>query len=490
MKLSTLCHRLSQRRRILLLTAAGLLLIPLAFLLPDTLWVLLASPVLLMAALYLLWQRFSLGQFGAAYQRPPRPADAQAQTVLLDADLLDDGLSVQAVSQPVEPAVALSLRMGSGALLLGTAMTLLSDEVSPAEQTAIHRAVTRLNIHPDRMKAHSPILDRQTMEEYTAITVQDGPNERAYYLAEPAVLARLSSAIWEYGPDAKGTRPITPADRSRIQDAAAYMGQSNGRVLAYATAIGDERPTFLGLCALGQHLRMDAVQELSRMKNMGLAVMLRDPEDPAIDTDYLRRTLDIPDVYGHPDLYLSVSRDFPDPATLTIRPLPDQPLTAPIVQLRTQFARAEGILAAFAASLATLLCCCILCGNVLSALGVTALMLLSALLLGLPVRPRLPRRKTIIAALAGSLLLRLFVGAVLPPAALGAGGMMCILLALPAALYSEETLPPWERLLPLCGAAAALALLCGILSGMTLLTALLSLLTAALITLLGWVFRR
>ncbi len=490
MKLSSLCQWLDRPRRALFPFGALILLLPLAFFLPGMLWVALAAPAILCCALYLLYRVFGLCDFPSAFLRQPTPADAMAQTVLIDADLVDEGLSVQAVAQPVSPATELSLRLGSGALLLGTAMTLLSGEVPEAAQAAIHRAVTRLNIRPDRMKAHSPILHREQTEDYTAVTVQDGPHERTYYLATAAVLSRLCTSLWEDADGTKGPRTMSSADRSRILDAAAYMQQSNGRVLAYATALGEERPTFLGLCALGQRIRMDAVQELSRLKDMGLAVLLRDADDPAVDAAALRRVLDIPDVYAHADVYLSRTKDAPSADTLTIRPDPDQPLSAPVLLLRTRFARAERILTAFALTLAVLLLCCFIGGSAFAALAAAAILLCGACTLGLPEDVRHPSPALCLTALTGTLLLRLFLSAAAPGAAAGACGLMCTVLSFAAALLHEDDLPVPARLFPTAAAALLLAAVGLLLTGTTPLAALLAVLFSAIAILSGWLLRK
>ncbi|MBQ8200914.1 MAG: hypothetical protein IJZ74_04020 [Clostridia bacterium] len=480
MKLSTLCDWLSRPRRWLMLLAACLLLALLAAVLPATLWLLLAAPALLAAALYAVWKMYRFGSFGTVYMRPPRPADALAETVLVDADLVDEGTRVLAAAQPINAQADLSLRMGSGALLLGAAMTLLSDELPGADASAVRAAVTRLNIRPDRMKAHNPILHREQTEEYTAVTVQDGPGERTYYLAQPADLASLCTAIWE-----DSVRPMTADDRRRIQDAAAYIAQSGCRVIAYATAEGDERPTFLGLCGFGEHIRVEAASELAALKSMGLTVMLREPEDSAIDMPALRRALDVQDMHARADLYLSTGRSAAYPAALTIRALPEHPLGEPIQRMREQFRRAENTLTSFTRLLALALMWCILAGNAFSAVAVTAMLLCGAWFFGVPEKLAPLHRGTAAVTLAGCLLLRLFLSAAVPNAALPAGTLLCLLLscALCGKLHIWDQPPQRRQWIPMAAAAAALLLAHGLLFGLPLLPAFLVLLCSAILVL-------
>ncbi len=479
MKISTLCHWLDQGKRPLglaaLLCAMGLL----AWLLPAMLGCLVLAPALLLGAVYAVWRGFGFGQCGAGWMREPRPADALAETVLVDAELLGEGLCMQAAAQPVNAMPEMSLRMGSGALLLGTAMTLLSDEVSAADRAAIHAGVTKINIRPDRMKQHSPILRRDKTAEYTSVTVPDGQSERTYYLAEADALAHLCKGIWE-----DGERPITANDRVRIQDAARYMREGGCRVLAYATAQGDERPTFLGLCGMGQRVRPNAAENLAGLRDLGLTVMLRDAADEQVDAAYLRRVLDVPDVHAKADVYLTAGREAPVAGTLTWLAQEDVPLYAPLAEMKRHFRRAEGMLTRFAQLLAILLGCCVLAGNEWAALAVTLILLAGAWRFGLPEGVKW-RPVTAIVPLAASLLFRLFLAAVAPAAALGSGAVLCAGLALAAAFslhgraFSTMQTAQWAPVTVLAILAAALG---GWLFGATVLTALLGLLVAGIVT--------
>ena len=128
------CDRAVHDRRRWLWLAGNVLLLLLA--LVSGLAALLL-PILLLAnavlALYLLHRHHA---FGAVYQRTPRPTDAQCETVLIDAALIGQGTRLRAAAQPIDVADALSLRLGSGALLLGSAMTLTADELPPADRAA------------------------------------------------------------------------------------------------------------------------------------------------------------------------------------------------------------------------------------------------------------------------------------------------------------------------------------------------------------------
>ena len=174
-QLARWCDAALGRRKWLYLALCVLALL-LSLLLGLT-WLILPALLLMTAvlALYLLHRHHA---FGTAYQRPPRPEDALCETVLIDASLIGQGTRLRAAAQPVDVAEALTMRLGSGTLLLGAAMTLTADALSPADRSAVLSAVQALNIKPDRMRSHNPVLAREQENGLTVVTVQDGMSER------------------------------------------------------------------------------------------------------------------------------------------------------------------------------------------------------------------------------------------------------------------------------------------------------------------------
>ena len=138
-QLARWCDAALQGHRKWLYPAANVLILLFAWLL-GLIWLIL--PALLLAnavlALYLLHRHHA---FGAVYQRKPRPKDALCETVTIDASLIGQGTRLRAAAQPVDVADSLSMRLGSGALLLGAAMTLTADTLPPADRAAILSAV-------------------------------------------------------------------------------------------------------------------------------------------------------------------------------------------------------------------------------------------------------------------------------------------------------------------------------------------------------------
>lgn len=401
-QLARWCDAALRRRKWLYLALCVLALL-LSLLLGLT-WLIL--PVLLLMAawlaLYLLHRHHA---FGTAYQRPPRPEDALCETVLIDASLIGQGTRLRAAAQPVDVAEALTMRLGSGTLLLGAAMTLTADALSPADRSAILSAVQALNIKPDRMRSHNPVLAREQADGLTIVTVQDGMSERRYFLGEPAEVARRCPAIWE-----GSTRPLTDDDILRIEDTARYIAQGNCRVYAWATALAYEEPVFLGMAGLGEEVDLSAVQEVSALRGMGLTVMLDAGEQSDADLESLRALLSLPDHHARADIHLTprpTNRDVP----LEVNCLPGDSLLEPITLLRQRFRTIEDTLRRFALLLGFALLAALLSGSTLTAVFTTGLLLAGAIAIGVDLSAPRPRWLILGSAMLLALLTRLFLSA-------------------------------------------------------------------------------
>lgn len=475
MKLCLFCEWLLAKRRWYLLIPSCVLAAALLVLLPGFAAVPLSAPILMTSALLPLYALGRKRAFGPAFSRMPHPRDTLAQTVLLDASLLDRGTCLKAASQPFEVVTELSLQMGSSALVLGTAMTVLADKMPLADASAVLQAVTRLNIRPERMRARSIVLKQDTDGDVTRVTVQDGSRMRTYLLGTPEAVSHVCGAVW----DGK-IRPLTPEDTARISDTAAYIRQGNCRVYAWATAAGDEAPVFLGMAGIGDQLRLDALEQAAQLRAMGLTLTLRQPEDAMVDMAALHDAMNLPPVSAAPELYLSQGRIHEDPACLTICMDPNIPLTQPLEQLHRHFRHMSLTLRRLAWLLGVCLLGCSLAGSALAATVSTILLGAAA---GFSPAGRASLPGWIASACAGALCLasRVIAGIAMPAFAPGAAALSCLLMA--AVTVSGEAKPLWLRIvacLPALGVLAALivtggwlpaafAAACGAAAGMLLI---------------------
>lgn len=355
-----------------------LLSLPLKLLWPVLATLLGANAVL---ALYLLHRHHA---FGKTYQRKPRPADAQCETVLIDASLIGHGVRLRAAAQPVNVAEGLSMRLGSGALLLGSAMVLTADELPPEDRAALLSAVNDLNLKPQRLLLHNPVLRREHVGDLSIVTVRDGGSNRDYYLGTPSDVAEACGMIWEDRP-----RDMTEHDHARIADTAAYITQGDCRVLAFATAKENETPIFLGLVGLGEEVHLSALQDAATLRAMGLTLML-DAENPDdTDLNYLRTLMNLPDHHARADIHLTpkaVSGDIP----LGITRQSGDSLAEPILLLKERFTTIEETLRRFALMLGLPLAVALLTGSGLVSLYLTFSLLAAGIFVGVDLSaPRL-----------------------------------------------------------------------------------------------------
>lgn len=474
------CDAVIPGRRKWLWLAVNLLLLILSLtllrgLLPLILALLLGTNVLL--GLYLLHRHHA---FGPSYQRPPRPQDAQCETILIDAALIGQGTRLRAAAQPIDVAAELSLRLGSGALLLGAAMTLTADDLPPADRAAILSAVQTLNIKPDRMRSHNPVLRRETDEDVTIVTVRDGLQERRYYLGNPAALARRCPAIWE-----GSARNMTDHDHLRVADTARYIAQGNCRVLAWATALNSEEPIFLGMAGIGEALHLHALEDLSTLRSMGLTVMLDPADQSETDAASLRALLELPDHHAKADIHLT-TRAVISPALCVTRQTGDS-LVEPIATLRQRFRTIEDTLRHVGLLLLLALGTALLAGCSGWIIAFSAVLLTyTAVFIGVDLTaPRL-RWPTLLISGALALLARFFLMGQPAPAAVMASGVIAVAAAFTAALRMGGAGlslkgPPKTHTIALLSACAAALLLLMLLGVIRLLAASLLPLAFALI---------
>ena len=432
----------------------------------------LVLPVLLLAGavlgLYLLHRHHA---FGTAYQRTPCSRDAQCETVLIDASLIGQGTRLRAAAQPFDAAESLSLRLGSGALLLGAAMVLTADELPRADRAALLSAVHSLNIKPGRLRSHNPVLAREQSRDVTVVTVRDGMSQRRYYVGAPDAVAGCCPTVWE-----GHTRPMTDADRTRIADSARYIAQGNCRVLAWATSLEEEAPVFLGMAGVGEEVHLSAVSDIASLRAMGLTVMLDAGEQPDADLDSLRALLELPEHHARADIHLA-PREVGGTSALGVTRLPGDSMAEPVLTLRQRFSTIESTLRRFALMLLLPLLTGLLFACWPAALCATALLLYAAIALGVDGASPPPARQTLLVLAVSAVLARVFLLTQTPALALMGGGILTVCLAAACAVRLSGSAfhlkgPGLKASLPLptgAGLYAAIALLCALPSGTALL---------------------
>ncbi len=462
------------RWRYLWFLAAALLAWLLPGLLGNMLWTALLGALALLAL-------YALLRYACKLPDSHRPENALAETVLVDASLIGRGTMLRAAAQPVDVAPELSLRLGSGALLLGTAMTLTAGELLEPDRLAIHRAVQKLNIVPERMRSHQPLLSREDAAGVTCIRVRDGAQERCYYAGSAAEVIALCDGIWEGEP-----RPMTSHDRLRLADTDRYLAQGQCRITAYATCLAGESPIFLGFAAIGEEIDPRARQDIATLRDMGLTVMLRNGNDPEMDAASLRILLGLNDMHARADIHLSDGSAAQASAVLTLRCTRDASLVEPVRRLRENFAGIERALRRFACMGCLAFLPCLTTGW--TALLSMALLLGSVFFLGDRGTSKLPGRNTLILYGSAAFLSLLLLGAA-KGTALGCG-LLVILASLGAALRlcDVRTLPalaqnqrPLLYLLGVAGVCLLVSLAVGIVQSVTFLPMLFGVLMGAVL---------
>lgn len=422
-QLALWCNAASHDRRLWFYLAGNALLLLLSLLL-GLFWQ--AATVLLLLgatlAVYILHRHHA---FGRSYQRKPRPTDALCETVLIDPILIGHGMRLRAAAQPVDVSDSLTLRLGSGALLLGTAMVLTSDEMPKADRSAILSAVNNLNLKPSRLMIHNPVLRRETLRDVKVIIVRDGLSDRHYYLGTPDAVAALCPSIWE-----GSTRPMQPHDLDRIEDTARYIAQGDCRVYAWATALEGEEPIFLGMAGIGEEVNLGAMQDAAALRSMGLTLMLEDGQNPA-DADCLRAMLQLPEHHARADIYLTeqIQEEKPN-GPLRITRHPGDSLVEPITLLRTRFQIIEDTLRRFCLMLGLTLLVCLITGAASACIGAAALLTAAAIWVGTDLTAPCLRWPTMIIVTVIALITRVFMSTQDAALLQAAGGILTIVTAI------------------------------------------------------------
>ncbi|MGN0762324.1 MAG: hypothetical protein ACI4MK_03005 [Aristaeellaceae bacterium] len=209
------------------------------------------------------------------WQSPSLPRDwffagrlkARPHRVVVDECLMAGERTVTQVCLPLSPEPRLSLRAGSGTLLLAAAMTVMADTV-PDEAALLSLAAT-LGFTPDKFLRGCPVLQETALGSVPGRIVRDGKGRRAYYLGDVAALSCQCSRIWD-----GGERPMTMDDLHQIRciDGDQYA-------LATAPVDGDTpgEATYLGSLLVENTPCRDTLSALEALTHQGFVVAIRRP---------------------------------------------------------------------------------------------------------------------------------------------------------------------------------------------------------------------
>lgn len=261
--------------------------------------------------------------------------------VVADDSLLTGCRGVTRILLPLSPVPHLSLRAGSGTLLLAAAMTVMADTVPDAP--ALLTLAATIGFTPEKFLRGCPVLADTTLGSVPGRIVRDGKGRRAYFLGAPDALAPLCGHIWD-----GGERPMTGDDLQRLP-------LSGGAEYALATApVEGDTPgeaTYLGSLLVEDVPCPAMLSAMDALRSQGVEVI------PRRDAEALRAG----------DLPVTA---MPASGVCLIAPGPDAAgLDAAVDALRLHARRAEDHLRAVGQLIALILVCGLAMGVRLYALA-------------------------------------------------------------------------------------------------------------------------
>lgn len=334
---------------------------------------------------------------------------------VVDGSLLVRGRAVTGVYAPLSPSLQLSLRTGSGTLLMAAALTVMADTVP--DQPALLALASTLGFTPEKFLRGCPVLADTVLGSVPGRVVRDGRGRRAYFLGDAAVLAPLCSRIWD-----GGDRPLTGDDLR-------HLPCPGGAHYALATApMNGDTPgeaTYLGSLLVEDAPCPAMLSALDRLRREGMEIVIRHGEaSPAPQEG---------------DLTVSL---LPGDVPCLVPPAPDaEGLDAAVHAVSRRACQVEDqIRAAWQTLLALLLCAPLMCPCWQALLPTLLLMALCCFGGGRLLQPARPRWRRLLALALPSLISGLtsaFLGMVDPGAGLAvrAYGLtgLCAMIA-PSAL--------------------------------------------------------
>lgn len=423
MQRSMLCYWLCKGWRWLLIPAAILISILTLFFAPVWLFSLLLALSLTVGAMFLIYLRERRELNGIIFLREPSPRDAHAEMVMVDAALLDDGPTLLSVAQPATPQGQLQPGQ-SGMLLLGEAMTLLSESLPWPDSTVLLQACEKqLSLHLPEVEKRYTDLHREREDDVFCVHTRTENGERTFLAERWDVLLPRCASILD------GTQQRLGADdRTRITQAAAQMADAGQRLYAFAYADGDEAPTFIGMAALGDSIDPVGVAQLRELRHMGATIILRDDGTRQMDVPVLRRNLGIADLHARPDIHLCITDPFEDRHTLPIIRHDDRRLAQPVKALREHFNAIDHMLTRLSGLMGLCFLCCVLAGGVWSVPCCALVLATGYLSFGSLISARRIRPLEMIVTGVACLLIRLLMNSIAPQAQDAAGTLMCLTL--------------------------------------------------------------
>ena len=343
---------------------------------------------------------------------------ARPRRVVVDDSLLKGCRAVTQVLLPLSPAPGLSLRAGSGTLLLAAALTVMADTV-PDEAALLSLAAT-LGFMPDKFLRSCPVLAKTTLGSVPGRVVRDGKGQRAYYLGDPTALFSQCSRIWD-----GGERPITRDDLEQLR-----CFNCSQYALATAPMDGDTpgEATYLGSLLVEDAPCPAMLAALDTLRSQGMEVIPRWGAETLRDDDLLV-TLE------------------PEGGVCLIAPAPDAPgLDASVASVLSWARQAdEQLRATWQTTILMLLCGLLMQAGWPTTLFYTLLIALACFFgqeLRQPARPRCRRVAALVLPCMIAALAAAFLGFVMPGSAAQLRIIehigLCMVL-LPQALYPRRT---------------------------------------------------
>lgn len=449
MKQCKFCHWLVSGRRWLLLAPTMMFTLVTPLFAPLWIYLLLLSAHLVCFAMCAIYMRDMRYFVTPQHLRLPGPRDASPEILMVDAALVDNGPVMLGVAQPYTPVQQMQPSRGEGARLLASAICLLHTELPYDDAQALLSACrTQMNLTPSDLLPLNPVIHHGTEAGMTSITVQEEDAERTYFVGKAATVLRACSAVMD-GEE----RLLSEEGRALIRESALRMSSAGERLFAFATALGDATPTFLGMAAVADDLDLTATEQLRKLRKDGMTLILRDDHTRSMDVPVLRRNLDIPDLHTRPDVHLCITNPYPDKRTLSIVRHGERDIIKPLEDLKNHFTTMSFMLRRLWGVMALCLLCCVLMGGLHSPMAVSAILTAGYLSFGSLYAARKVRLYEQLLTGIACLLLRLLLNAVAPAAQDLTGTLLCITMAAIIVFTLRDPKKPLsaQTLLPLAG---------------------------------------
>ncbi|MGN0780043.1 MAG: hypothetical protein ACI4MJ_12885 [Aristaeellaceae bacterium] len=198
--------------------------------------------------------------------------NAPIRRVVVDTTLLMNRRHVSLTFAPFVSSSQMTLRAGSGFLLMGAAITVMADTTPDA--SALLSLAATMGFKPEKFLQRCPVLGVTSLQGITGKVVRDGKGRRAYFLSSPARLASVCGLIWE-----GGERPMTDEDICRLP-------RIKGTHYALATAPIEEgglgKVTYLGSLLVEDAPSPAVLEAMGILRAQGFDVVAGEPSNELI----------------------------------------------------------------------------------------------------------------------------------------------------------------------------------------------------------------